>query len=389
MSSKRQLLLFFAAVLVLSAGGSVNDSLFNNFLVDTFKISADTRGWLELPREAPGFLVVVMAGILAALPVTQVGMVGGAILSVGMIGLALLGGNWALMILMMALGSAGMHLIQPVSASLAIGLGDPATRGKRMGEMSAIGNLGTILGAGFVWLFFSRTAPQYRTGFLCAAALAAVGAIVYSRMSVPHLHQARSRFVMKKKFRLYYLLELFFGARKQVFITFGPWILIKVYGQQATAIAGLLMTSAFIGIGFKPLVGRAIDRFGERAVLITDALALVFVCVGYGYAISLMGGDMKKARLLACGCFILDDLLFSLGAARSVYASRLASDPQELTSTLSLGISINHVISMTIPAVAGAIWVIFGYQKVFAAAAVLAVFIAVLASQVPRKQAAR
>jgi len=385
MSSKRQILLFFAAVLALSAGGGLNDAIFNNFLSDTFEISADARGWLELPREAPGFLVVVMAGVLAALPVTRLGVVGGVTLAIGLTGLALFGKHWTPAVVMMVLGSAGLHLIQPVSASLAIGLGDVMTRGKRMGQMSAIGNLGTILGSGFVWLFFSRTAPQYRLGFLCAAILASVSAIVFGRMNVPHLHQPRARFVFKRKFWLYYLLELFFGARKQVFITFGPWVLIKVYGQPAPAIAGLLMTSAIIGIAFKPLVGMAIDRFGERAVLVTDALALVFVCAGYGYAAALMGGDIDKARPLACACFILDDLLFSLGSARSVYASRLASDPQELTSTLSLGVSVNHAVSMTIPAVAGAIWVGFGYQRVFAGAAVLALFISVLASFVPAR----
>ena len=39
---------------------------FNNFLSDIFHLQAGTRGWLELPRELPGFLVVIMAGVLAA-----------------------------------------------------------------------------------------------------------------------------------------------------------------------------------------------------------------------------------------------------------------------------------------------------------------------------------
>jgi len=237
-----------------------------------------------------------------------------------------------------------------------------------------------------VWLFFSRVQPEYRTGFLLAAVLAGAGALLYGRMHIPHLHEPRSRFVIRRKYRLYYLLELFFGARKQIFITFGPWVLIQVYGQPASAIAGLLMIAAVIGIGFKPLAGRCIDRFGERRVLMTDGIVLAVVCVGYGYAMNL-SADPARARLLACGCFILDNLLFSLGAGRAVYASRLSDTPQELTSTLSLGISINHVVSMTIPAIAGVVWVSFGYQRVFLAAAILALGISALASMVPRKSA--
>jgi MFS family permease len=144
------------------------------------------------------------------------------------------------------------------------------------------------------------------------------------------------------------------------------------------------MIAAVIGIVFKPLAGRWIDRFGEKSVLVADGLALVLVCLGYGYATQLTR-DPASARLLASACFILDNLLFSLGAGRAVYVSRLAESPQELTSTLSLGISINHIVSMTIPPVAGVVWVVFGYQKVFLAAAVLAFAISAFASLVPPK----
>ena len=52
-----------------------------------------------------------------------------------------------------------------------------------------------------------------------------------------------------------------------------------------------------------------------------------------------------------------------------------------------MGISINHIISMSIPAVAGAIWSTFGYETVFLGAAVLAIVQASLALFVPSKRA--
>ena len=48
--------------------------------------------------------------------------------------------------------------------------------------------------------------------------------------------------------------------------------------------------------------------------------------------------------------------------------------------------SINHIVSMTIPAAAGAIWAGLGFEKVFLAAAFLALTNAVVASFVPGQQ---
>ena len=50
---------FIQATFCLGIAGGIFEAIFNNFLSDTFQISAVTRGLLEFPRELPGFLVVV------------------------------------------------------------------------------------------------------------------------------------------------------------------------------------------------------------------------------------------------------------------------------------------------------------------------------------------
>jgi MFS family permease len=217
------------------------------------------------------------------------------------------------------------------------------------------------------------------------AAGGAATALLYAAMHVPHLQQPRPRLVFKKEYTLYYALELFAGARKQIFLTFGPWVLIRMYHLSASRMGALLTTAALIGILVRPAAGMAMDRFGERAVMIADGLALSVVCIGYGYAGGLTS-SADHARILASACYVLDNLLFSLGDARTLYLSRLSRSPQEMTSTLAMGVSINHVASMTIPAVAGLVWVRFGYGRVFLAAAALAILIAALATRVPSKR---
>ena len=386
MSTKRQLLLFCAAVIAMAAAMGIHESIFNNFLSDTFHIGADARGRLEFPRELPGFLVVLMSGLLCTLAVTRVAVVAGLVFGAGMVGMAIWGASsYGVMLTMMLAGSAGMHLLQPVGSSVAIALSDHGNRGARMGQIGAIGTAGTVLGTGAVWLLMDKTHPQYALGFLCAGLLGVAAAGLYFIMHIPDLHQPRSRLVLRRQYGLYYFLEFLFGARKQVFITFGPWVLIKVYGEAPSGIARLLMTGAIIGIAFAPLVGAVIDRYGERVVMIADGVFLAVVCIGYGYA-NRLTGDADTAHTIACCCFVADNLLFALGTSRAVYLSRLTDSAQEINSTLAMGVSINHIASMTIPAVAGAIWVGFGYERVFAGAAVLAVLISLVSTRVPPKR---
>lgn len=394
MSLKTQLLLFFAAVACMAAAMGVHDSVFNNFLNDTFQLTADQRGWLEFPRELPGFLTVLMTGVLASLAVTRLAVVASAMFLGGLVGIALLGASYPMMVTMMMIASAGMHLLQPVGGSIALGLSEASNRGRRMGQMGSVGTAGTVFGTGTVLLLLDKSAPHYVQWFLVAAALGGAAGVIYACMHIPHLNRPRPRMVVRRRFSLYYLLEFVFGARKQIFLTFGPWVLIKVYGAAATSIAGLLMTAAIIGIFFQPVVGYLIDRFGERRIMILDGSLLVFVCLGYGYAFrSALGwsGSTEHALALALpvasACFVADNLLFALGSARAAYLSRLTDSPEEITSTLAMGVSINHIASMTIPAVAGYVWMTFGYERVFAAGAVLAAGQALLALLVPRRGA--
>ena len=132
----------------------VHDSVFNNYLTDTFAISADARGLLELPREFPGFLVVVTAGLLSALPITRVGRIGALIMAGGLIGLAFCGSMFWLMVIVMMIASAGMHLLQPVGSSISIGLSVEGGRGRRMAQTGMVETFGTIIGTGAVLLLF-------------------------------------------------------------------------------------------------------------------------------------------------------------------------------------------------------------------------------------------
>jgi len=183
--------------------------------------------------------------------------------------------------------------------------------------------------------------------------------------------------VMKRRYSLFYLLCMFSGSRKQIFITFGPWVLIKVFEQPAPTFAKLWIVASALGMVIQPHLGKLIDRVGERAILMANAALIVVVCLGYGFAERL---PLAHPVLLVYGCYIFDNLLFATGIARATYIDKIAESESDIHATLSLGVSIDHAVSMSLPALFGIIWKLFGYPYVFLGAAAISVLDLIAAS---------
>ncbi len=374
------LAVFLAGMALLGIAGGVFETTFNNFLHDTYRMDADTRGWLEFPRELPGLLCALFAGLMCFLPESLVASAAAGAVGLGMLGLAFWGGHWTAMLLCMLLWSLGTHLGMPVRSSLSIALAREGRIGRRLGQIQGTAIAASIGGCLLVWIGMKYLRADYRLIFAAggAAALAAAGVLLGMRM--PGAHLERPKFVWNRRYGLYYMLAFLFGARKQVFITFGPWVLVKVFDQPAYIFAQLWIVAAVLGIVFQPALGRAIDRFGERRVLMADSVCVFLVCAGYGSAHWL---DNRAAALgLLYACFVGDQLLFGVNMARDTYLAKIAVRPEDISPTLSLGVTINHLVSMSIPAAGGLLWMKYGHPAVFAGAAGIAALMFVVSRQV-------
>jgi MFS family permease len=257
----------------------------------------------------------------------------------------------------------------------------PGQQGRRLGQVSATFIAATVAGASIVWIGQQYLGARYAATFLIGGLSAGAAALLLTRLRQPSvIRPRRDKVVVRRRYRLYYLLCVLFGARKQVFITFGPWVLIKVFGQPAYNIAKLWIIAALIGVFFRPQLGKAIDRFGERAILMCDAAILLLVTLGYGFARDL--GIGHWALWVTYACFVTDQVMFCATMAHTTYLHKIAVSPQDMTPSLSLGVSINHAVSMSVPALGGWLWTVYGYQWVFVAAAGVAVLMLAAASRV-------
>ncbi len=378
-----QLRLFLLGIMLVGVAGGIFETTFNNFLNDTFDISANARGFLEFPRELPGFLTALFAGLLFFLPETLIAAFCALTIGIGMIGIAIWGQSWMWMMTFMIVWSSGIHLMMPIRSSVTMHLADSSQKGRRLGQVAGAGVAATLIGCGIVWIGMKYFDIGYSLTFIIGGISAIVAAAVFAVMRLPEAHLKRPSFVWNRKYWLFYTLAFLFGARKQIFITFGPWVLVKVFHQPAYIIAQLWMVAGVLGMFFNPALGRIIDRFGERKVLVADSIFVFLVCMGYGLS-HLIANDSWALGLLYV-CYVTDHLLFGVNMARTTYLSKIVVKKEDIAPTLSMGISINHAVSMSIPALGGIMWMKFGHSSVFMGAAVVALFMLVFSSMVKVK----
>ena len=362
--------LFLLGGLFAGIGAGINTSIFNNYLNDIFRLSENVRGFLEVPREAPGFFIMLVLAALSFVGDVRIAMLGMAAAGLGMLGLGLLSPTFAVMIIWMMMYSLGTHMVMPVTPSIGMSLSKQESFGARLATISAFGLAGSIIAYVFVFLSFHFLHMTYQLAFIIGAVFYVIAALAVGLMQKGEPETRKARFVFRRRYTLYYVLAVISGARAQIFLTFAPWVLIKVFKVQPQMFALLGIIVALVSIGTRKLIGRLIDVRGERFVLTLEAALLFVICLGYAFSADIF--PFGIAAVIIAGCYIIDNSMAAVEMARSTYLRKIAIDFTDVTPTLSTGVSLQHVASMVIPVFGGLLWSAFGYQVVFMGAAVIA-----------------
>ncbi len=351
----------------------------DNYLAQIVHISEFERGIVEFFRETPGLLVVLILAAMHRMSASKIFKIGTAIMLAGMVGLSVASTGKFVVVLFMVLFSLGEHMIMPVKSTIVMDLAKKQSGGTALGVSGSIGQLGSIVGLVAVtglFALFSRFAGGYSAVvpfkiILAVSAAFMVGAVLISLSLQDTSSPGHKRFYFAKKFNKFYMLEIFYGARKQVFLTFAPYALILQYGADTSLIAMLLAICAVCGAIASPLIGKLIDKVGYKVIMVSDTLILVIVCFFYGFAHRIFPAHI--AFVVVCVNYVLDSIISLASMASSVYVRDIADSPEEVVATLSTGVSVNHVISIFIALVGGWIWANVGIEVLFSLSAVLGI----------------
>ncbi|MFZ5354135.1 MAG: MFS transporter [Bacillota bacterium] len=381
---KRDLYLFIAASAFIGISSSIDASVFNNFLNDVFNLTVTQRTMLEFPRELPGFLVVFVTGLLLFMGDIRVACIANAIAAIGIMGLGFTSGNFSVLLVWMTIYSMGTHLMQPMTNAIGMSLAKEGNMGKVLGQISGFNTAAYLITSIITAAVFHFVKINYKIAFSFGAAAFVLAAVMISRMTRIKSEKASKKLYLRKEYTLFYILNILFGARKQIFITFGPWVLIKIFNQGVSTFALLGFIIAGIGMLFKPFVGHLIDKKGERFIISCEAVLLIVVCLGYALAKTLSKGLLiaEMAIIVTCSCYVLDQLLVAAGMARATYLKKIAVAPEDVSSTLSMGVTIDHFVSMTIPWLGSFVWNKYGYEYVFVGGACIALLNLIAAQRI-------
>jgi len=380
----RDMILFILTVSSIAFAESIFNSIFNNFLNETYTLNSFYRTFLEFPRESGGFLVIFVSAALFFIRSRRLAVFATICGAIGLILMAFFSVTFNWMFAWLFIFSLGQHLFMPLNTSISMELANEGKTGQRLGQFNAIRNFSVIIGSFFVFVGFKYFHFNFKAAFLISALFFLLGAFFLFSMNPGKSHPPAMHLKLRKEYGLYYWLSILFGTRKQIFLTFAPWVLVTVFHQPTTVIATLLTIAGICGIFFQPVLGKVIDRFGEKTVLALEAFFLIFICFGYGFSKDLF--TESTAFIVACICFIADQLLMSVNMARSTYLKKIALHKDHITPTLTMSVSLDHVFSITIALLGGVIWAKWGYQAVFLFGAGIAVvnFITAFYVKVPQ-----
>lgn len=363
---------FFLSILLAGLGYGVYKGLIDNYLAEIVNMGEFGRGVAEFFRELPGLLLVFILAVFYMLSAETLFKVGAVIMLGGMAFLTVITPTQFFVTLAMCIYSLGEHIQLGMKGTLTLGYAKEGAGGRALGLQSSVQQIGTLVGYLVIVFSFALVAggTAYKPFFAAAALITAISTLLaFGVKGHSETDKTKSRFYFRKKFKKYYMLEIFYGARKQVFFTFGPYVLILFYGADAARISLLYAISAVACFFLSPVVGKIIDRAGYKIVMIMDTILLVGVCFFYGFAHRIF--PMDVAYTICCVNYILDSVISLASMASSVYVQDIATDQDEVRATLSTGISVNHLITILIALFGGWIWEKLGMETLFIISAIL------------------
>ncbi len=381
---RQQAVRLFVAVLALTAlANGLGNNILSNYFNEAFHINEVQRGFIEIPRESPGILCMVLVAALGFLGNLWMSVVAQSLVLVGFIVLGWMSPSYGVMLVFMFIHSLGMHFFMPLNDAISMDLAEQGKVGTTLGKFKGVNTLFAMVAA--VLVFFG-----FRTGFFsfgtkiilpfAIGGIATAGAVVLlavMALSMPQKDTVKNhKLLFRKQYMPYYMVTLAYGCQKRIKIVFAPWVIINLLGQGADTVALLPIVVHLAGTWLAPIIGRMLDKLGVRKMLWVEALyiAVSFSVMGL-LAGMLAGGTFDlgdSLTWLVFGTYVLCVLFEQFNMVHSYMMRTIALDPSEVTRTLSVGLSVDHIMAIIASPIMGLIWNAWGVQYVFYLAALSA-----------------
>ena len=336
-------------------------TLLNNFAVDKAHISGEWIGLLQSIREVPGFLCLSVVFILYFFKEQKLVIHTTVIVGIGVALTGFFPNKYGLIVTILIM-SIGFHFFETTKQSLILqsfDSHDTATVLGRLRSYSAITNISV----GLVLILISQYF-DYKVMFLVIGICVIGLAVSAYFIKVPEINgsEQHKKIVFRKKYWLFYVLNFLSGARRQIFVVFSVFLLVKHYGFSVWMISALFVFNNIINIFAGPFVAKNIIKYGEKRILIFGYVFLFFVFIAYA---------VFEIAWVAVILYVLDNIFYNINIGIQTYFKKKA-DSRDIAASMAVGFTINHATAIIFPVLGGLLWM-YSFRLPFLMGAVIAV----------------
>ncbi|TEW53241.1 MFS transporter [Psychromonas sp. RZ22] len=322
--------------------------LLNNFVVEKAAFTGVEIGILQSLREIPGLLAFTAIYVLLFIKEQRLAILSLIIMAVGV---AITGffpyatGLYLTTIIM----SIGFHYFETVNQSLTLQWIKKPDTAHFMGKVLSVKAIASLLAYGSVWVLMDYFHVSYKTTYLLFGGLGVILTLLIASAfkEFPPLTEQSKKFILRKRYWLYYALTFFSGARRQIFVVFAGFLMVEKFHYSVAEISALFLINYVFNWLFAAKIGKLIGHLGERPVLIFEYTGLILLFISYA---------LVENSTIAASLYVIDHLFFALAIAIKTYFQKIAN-PKDIAATAGISFTINHIAAVVIPVLLGIVWI--------------------------------
>ena len=323
--------------------------LLNNFVIEKAGFTGIEIGILQSLREIPGFLAFTVIYALILVKEQRLALISLAVTSLGV----LLTGFFPSVVglyLTTMLMSIGFHYYETISQSLTLQWIDKDKAAHFMGRMLSTKAIASLLAFSSIWLLMEKFSWAYQETYALFGGIGLLMSLLLT-LSFKHFPERTpqtKKFILRKRYWLFYTLTFFSGARRQIFVVFAGFLMVEKFHYSVADISALFLINYVFNWLFAAKIGKLIGKIGERATLRFEYIGLIVVFISYG---------LVENANIAAALYVIDHLFFALAIAIKTYFQKIAQ-PEDIAATAGVSFSINHIAAVIIPALLGMLWIV-------------------------------
>ncbi len=330
-----------------TAGLQCWQTLFDNFSVHVVGLDGHHIGALQSVREIPGFLALLVTYVILILKEHKLSALSIIVLGAGISFTGLLPSFSGLIFTTMIM-SFGFHYYETTNQSLTLQYFDKQTSPHVFSQQRSYAAAANIAVA--IIIFVVAPFLSYKAMYIIFGSIISLGGIwaITKNPVKRNIIPQHKKIIIKKRYWLFYFLTFMAGARRQIFVAFAVFLLVKKFGFTIQLITLLFLLNNVVNFYINPLIGKFIVKYGERKLLSIEYFFLILIFISYAYV---------DSKIIVGILYIFDHIFFNFSTGIKTYFQKIA-DPRDIAPSAAVGFTINHIAAVVLPVIGGMLWMV-------------------------------